>query len=558
MSLSSEPPPIPSAYAGRWVALVRGQVVAQAETREAAFLAARAIRPKEPLDLIFMSETPSIFNSPLLQTLRQHLPADLPVYLVGGALRDSILGRETHDLDFAVPKDALKLARKLADQLSAAFYPLDQDNDTARLVIIRSDGARDILDFAGFRGETLEDDLRGRDFTVGAVALDLHSGQIHDPLGGLADLRAKRLRACAETSLADDPVRILRAIRLAGAYRLKIDAPTRQQMKASVAGLAAISAERIRDEFLKILAGPQPDTALRALEMLGVLPYILPELSALKGVEQSPPHVQDVWSHTLSVLRHLENILDLLGPQYDEQKSNADLYNGLLVLKLGRYRAQLAEHLAQKLNLERPLRALLFLAALYHDAEKPATRTVEPGGRIRFFDHDDKGAQTILRRAIALRLSNDEMDRVKAVVAHHMRIHAYTDSLRRGQSLSRRTIYRFFREAGPAGVDIVLHSLADLRATYEHGLPQEVWAAELDICRALLEAYWETPEQVVRPPQLLNGNDLIHELGLTPGRQIGQLLEAIRESQVEGQITSRAEALDFARRWLQEKKGIKK
>jgi len=532
------------------VALAKGQVVAQGQTRESAFLAARAIRPKEPLELRYMHETLPIFDTPLMRQLREHLPAGQAIYLVGGAVRDAILGREVHDLDFAVSQNALKLAKTLADKLPAAFYPLDPENDTARLVIIHEDGARDILDFAGYRGKSLEDDLRGRDFSLNAIALDLHSGEVLDPLGGLADLRAKRLRACAETSMRDDPVRILRAVRQAASYGLTIDKPTREQMKAAVPGLDAVSLERNRDEILKILAGPQPDTALRALDMLGVLPHILPELSTMKGVTQSPPHVQDVWSHTLSVLRHLETILDLLAPQYNEEKSNADLYNGLLVLKLGRYRTQLTEHLAQKLNTDRPLRALLFLAALYHDIEKPATRTVEESGRIRFFTHEDKGAQTILRRAIALRLSNDEMDRLKLIIAHHMRIHAHTDRLRKGQPITRRAIYRFFRDTGPAGVDVILHSLADVRATYETTLPQEHWVAELDICRALLEAYWETPEEVVRPPQLLNGNDLMTELGLKPGRQIGQLLEAIRESQAEGQFSSREEALAFAREWL--------
>ena len=380
---SSEHPLIPSAYAGRWVALVKGRVVAQGQTREAAFLAARAIRPKEPLDVVFMSDTLSIFHSPLMFLMRQHMPKDRPVYLVGGAVRDAVLGRPVHDLDFAVPSDALRLARTLADKLSAAFYPLDEENDTARLVIIHTVGERDILDFAGFRGKTLEDDLHGRDFTLNAVALDLHSGELLDPLGGLADLRAKRLRACSDTSLSDDPVRILRAVRQAAAFGLTIDPATRQQMKSAAPALVSVSAERVRDEILKILAGPQPDTSLRALDMLGVLPHVLPDLGAMKGVEQSPPHVQDVWSHTLSVLRHLESILDLLGPQYNEQKSNADVYNGLLVLKLGRYRAQLAEHLSQKLNTDRPLRALLFLAALYHDVEKPSTRTVEESGRQR-------------------------------------------------------------------------------------------------------------------------------------------------------------------------------
>ncbi len=558
MSTPAALPPIPSAYAGRWIALVKGQIVAQGETRETAFLAARAIRPKEPLEVVYMPEFPEIFNSPLLLLVRENLPADQPLYLVGGAVRDALLGKPVHDLDFAVPKGALRLAKTLADKLQAAFYPLDEENDTARLIVIHPDGTRDILDFAGFRGVNLEDDLRGRDFTLNAIAFDLHSAKLIDPLGGAADLRAKRLRACAETALSADPVRIVRAVRQAAALGLTIEPATRQWMKSAVSGLSQVSAERLRDEILKILAGPQPDAALRALDLLGVLPYLLPELEALKGIQQSAPHVQDVWAHTLSVLRHLEGLLDVLGPQYNEQKSNADLHNGLLVLKLGRYRTQLAQHLAQRLNPDRSLRSLLFLAALYHDVEKPATRTVEQSGRVRFLDHDQKSAQTVLRRAIALRLSNDEMDRVKTIVANHMRVHLHSDRQRKEQPISRKAIYRFFRDTGPTGIDIILHSLADLRATYEHSLPQEIWVAELDVARALFEAYWDSPDQIVHPPQLLNGDDLLQELHLTPGREIGQLLETIRENQAESHLTNRAEALAFARGWLQGHKDTKK
>ena len=546
--------PISPAYAGRWVALVKGRVVAQGETREAAFLAARAIRPKEQLDLVFMSESLAVFHSPLVLLLRDNIPVDQPIYLVGGAVRDALLARPIHDLDFAVSGGALRLAKALADKLSAAFYPLDEENDTARLVIIHADGTRDILDFAGFRGDTLEDDLRGRDFTLNAVALDLHTGQILDPLEGLQDLRAKRLRACSETSLSEDPVRILRAVRQAAAFGLTIDSQTRQWMKDAVPGLGSVSPERLRDEILKILSGPQPDTALRALDLLGVLPHLLPELEAMKGIQQSAPHVQDVWSHTLSALRHLEGILDVLAPQHDAEKANSDLFNGLLVTHLGRYRAQLAEHFARQINTDRSLRSLLFFAALYHDVEKPSTRTVEESGRIRFFEHDDKGAQTALRRAIALRLSNDEMDRVKAIVAHHMRVHGFTDRLLRGNLVTRKAIYRYFRDTGPAGIDIVLHSLADMRATYEQTLPQDSWKAALDASRTLFEAYWEKTEEIIRPPQLINGDDLIKELHMSPGREIGQILETIRENQAAGILSSREAALAFASGWLQGRK----
>jgi poly(A) polymerase len=541
------PDPVLSPYCGRWVALVRGKIVAQGETREQVFQSARLSRRKEQPEIRFMPSMP--VNSPVLEAVRALLPADLPVYLVGGAVRDAVLGRVTHDLDFATPK-GLKLAKKVADGLPAAFFPLDEAFDTARVVLQNPNGSREILDFAGYRGDSLEADLRGRDFTINAVAMDIHTGAVIDPLGGIADLRAKRIRACSETALSDDPIRILRAVRQAAAFDFSIDPETRKLMKAAVPLLPKISPERQRDELFKMLEGPKPDASIRALELLGVFPHLLPELPAMKGVEQSAPHVHDVWTHTLAVLRHLEGILGVLSPKYAEDKGNADLMNGLLALRLGRYRQQIGEHLASTLNTDRSARALLFFAALYHDVDKPQTKSIEESGRIRFLGHDEQGAQTAVRRGMALHLSNDELDRLKLIIRHHMRVHAHTSRKEAAQEISRRAIYRFFRDTGEAGIDLILLALADTRATFDHTLTQEHWAATLDVCRTLLEAWFEKADEIVKPPSLLNGDDLINELKLKPGPEIGKLLEAIRETQAAGKLSTREEALAFARGWL--------
>jgi tRNA nucleotidyltransferase/poly(A) polymerase len=537
-----------SPYAGRWVALVRGKVIAQGATQTEALNAARASRPKENAEIVYMLP---ILDTPLLKSVRDALPADQPLYLVGGAVRDALLGRPTHDLDFAVPSGALKLARGLANRLGGAFFPLDEQNDTARIVIQREDGTRDILDFAGFRGPSLEADLRGRDYTVNALAMDIRTGQAIDPLGGLQDLREKRLRACSETSCTDDPIRVLRAVRQAAAFGLTITPETRALMKAAVPLLTRVSPERQRDELFKILDGPKPDASVRVLELLGVLPVLLPELPALKGVVQSPPHVHDVWTHTLAVLRQLEGILLVLAPEYDEDKSNADLLNGMLSLRLGHYRQQIGAQLGATLNTDRSARALLFFAALYHDVCKPQTKSTEEGGRIRFLGHDEQGANVALRRGMALHLSNDELDRLKLIVRHHMRIHFHTNrKVSDGKDPSRKSIYRFFRETSAAGIDLILLALADLRATYEQTLTQESWSAALDVCQIFLEAWYEKPAEVIAPPSLVNGNDLMTELKMKPGREIGELLELIKEEQVMTHLSTRQEALAFARGWL--------
>jgi poly(A) polymerase len=534
-----------ASYAGRWVARVHGKIIAQGGTPEQALRAAQLSRYKEKPEIIFM---PSSFQlHPLIEKVKSVFPADQPIHLVGGAVRDMLLGRLSPDLDFALPSNCIPLARKVADSLKADFMILDEQRDTGRVIVKDQDGIRTFLDFGAYRGLNLEEDLRGRDFTVNALAYDLQAGAIIDPLEGAQDVRSKIIRACSSTSMSDDPVRILRAVRMAAGFGFRIEKGTREFMKRSVAGLARVSPERLRDELFKILAGPKPDASMRALEMLGVLPHFLPELVPLKGVKQSAPHVYDVWTHTLAVLGSLEDILAALQIGYSAEHTN-DMRTGLLTLRLGRYREQFADHFARFLNTDRSLCSLLFFAALYHDVGKPETRIVDENDRIRFFDHEIKGAVMAEERARIFNLSNDEIDRLQKIIKNHMRVHFHASRLEgEKQAPSRKAIYRFFRDSGEAGVDLILLALADVRGTQANTITQDTWVAYLDLARILLENYWERPEEVVSPPHLVDGHDLMNELGLKPGPSLGQLLEIIRENQAAGKIENREQALSFAR-----------
>src|SRR5215216_6745469 len=277
-----------SPYAGRWVARLNGKIIAQGGTPEQALRAAQTSRHKERPEIVFM---PLSFSySPLIDKVRDALP-NQEVFLVGGAVRDLLLNRLSPDFDFAVPSNGISLARRVANALKADFMVLDHERDTGRVIVTEPDGSRTFLDFATYRGENLEADLRARDFTMNAIAFDLQGQSLIDPLNGASDLRAKLIRACSLTSLQDDPVRTLRAVRQAAAFGFKIHADTRRAMKESAHLLPRISPERLRDELFKILEGPKPDASIRALEMLGVLPHILPELSALKGLVQPGPHI---------------------------------------------------------------------------------------------------------------------------------------------------------------------------------------------------------------------------------------------------------------------------
>lgn len=483
----------------------------------------------------------------LLALVRRNAPAGQPVYLVGGCVRDGLLGLPVHDLDFCLAQDALELGRRVADSLGAAFYPLDRDRGIARVLIQQPEG-RLALDFADFQAESLEADLRGRDFTFNAIAINLAQPEsLIDPLDGANDLVQKILRTCSPASLAEDPVRILRGVRLAVSLELRMPAETRLQMRQALATLSRVSPERLRDELFRILENPQPVVALRMLDILGALPAILPELADLKGVTQAPPHIYDVWEHTLEVTSSLPVLWNILAPRHNPETS-ASWMAGMVSLRLGRYRAQLSEHLGASFVPDRSRRGLLLLAALYHDSGKPQTRQEEATGRIRFFEHEQASAVLARQRGQALRLSIPEIDYLESVVRHHLRPLLLAQT---GAPPTRRAIYRFFRSTNSAGVDICLHALADTLATYGPGLPQDSWADLLEVVRQLLEAWWENPAQV-RPTPLLTGDDVIQAFSMSPGRQVGALLEALLEAQASGEIQNRQEALTFGRRWLDE------
>jgi putative nucleotidyltransferase with HDIG domain len=548
-------------YAGRWVARLRGRIIAQGGTPEQAHRAAQS-RYKEAPEISFMPINFPITFPPILESVRAALPDGLIVYLVGGAVRDALLGRRIHDLDLVMEQDAIKTARRVANSLSRAgtgtitkadFYALDTERDTGRVIVTSEDGTRTLMDFAAFRGPNLEADILGRDFTLNAIAINLSDNTIHDPLGGAMDLKEKRLRACSPSTFKDDPVRILRGVRLAANFGFSILPETRQGMKEAAGLMGNISPERVRDELIRLLDGLQPAACLRALDLLGALDKILPELTALKGVEQPAPHVHDVWEHTLATLSHLEGVLTALAPDYNPETAS-DLFNALMVLRIGLYRQQISDIFSTPLTADRSLRSLLFLAALYHDVAKPQTKKLDEEGQLRFWNHDQQGAEMAASRGHVLAMSNDEMTRLETVIRNHMRILFHTNRLlREGKPPSRRAVYRFFRDTGPAGVDACLLALADMRATYELILPQEAWAAALDVVRLMLENWFEKPAETIAPTPLVDGDDLKRELELQPGKIIGDLLEALREAQAMGEVSTREQAMELARQILNNK-----
>jgi poly(A) polymerase len=539
------------AYAGRWIACIREQVIGQGGTPEQALHAAQASRFKEIPQITYIPPIPPLQINPFLERIAARFAPDFPVYLVGGAVRNALLNRPVSEMDFVLPEHAIKHARKIADHFNGAFYILDQERDYGRVLIPQPDGKRLVLDFAPLQGINLEEDLKNRDFTINALAVGIHPPYpLYDPWGGAPDLHARRLRTCSPGSFRDDPIRILRGIRFSLQFDVRPDKETKERMRAEIGLIQDASAERLRDELFHLLESRKPAAAIKILDSLDALQYCLPELCELHGLEQTAPHILDAWQHTLEVGNQLEKILDVLDPRVDVDKTS-NLQMGLISLKLGRYRKHISDHLQQDLVEWRSIRALIFLAAFYHDCGKPFCQEMGQDGAIRYINHELVGADLVTRRGTQLQLSNNEIKRLQLIVRNHMRPLWLAQT---GSLPSRRAKFRFFTDTGSAGVDICLLSLADTLATYGYTLPADVWQHHVEVVRSLLEAWWEHKEEEISPSLYVDGNDLIDELKIKPGPVIGELLDEIKEAQAIGEITNRRQALELAHKILNGKR----
>jgi len=457
---------------------------------------------------------------PAAAALLRVLGAPPGAALVGGAIRDTVLGRAVADVDVAVPSGALDLARRCAERLAGTCVVLDAERGAARVV---TDGGL-TLDLTDFRAPSLEGDLAARDFTVDALAVPLAPllargrAAIVDPTGGLADLKARRLRPAGAGVLADDPLRALRGVRLEATLGLRLTPAAARAARLAAPGLRRVSPERVRDELLGLLALPETARALRRADALGLLGVVLPEVEAMRLTKQPAPHRFNVLEHSLRAVAGCDRLLarlDALAP----------------------YGEELAAHVAEPLGGGARRGAALKLAALLHDVSKPETRRrVE--GRVRFFEHDVLGARRA--RAIGERLRLPE--RVTAVVERVVRHHLRPMHLGHAAAITLRARYRFYRDLREDTRDLLLLVLADAAAV-TGASPLATWR-RAGVVRELFAGWREQREAQTRPA-LLRGEDVMARFSLQPGPRVGWLLAQAREAQDLGRVRSREEALAF-------------
>ena len=484
-----------------------------------------------------------------------------PIWLVGGAVRDWLIGRANHDLDLIVPEGGIRLARAVATAFGGGFFVLDRERDVGRAVLRDENGQALYVDVARLRAPSLPDDLAYRDFTVNAIAVDLQDGDLSliDPTGGRADLERRLLRVVSDASFRDDPLRMLRAVRLVAEMGFRLEEATAGLIRRDGALLATVAVERVRDELVRIVTAPGAWRHLRLLAALGLLSYTLPEAAALVGVTQSAPHYLDVFDHTRSVMAHAEGILALLwpaGPYGLPQTVSGDPvlicapedWAGLAGL-LSPYADILRSQLMEPLASGHTRRDWYLWAALAHDWGKVATRSSGPDARVHFYEHDRQGGSLAESRARALAFAAGEVSYLRRMVAEHMR-YAF---MVRDYPPGRRALYHYFRATGAFSLDCLLLGLADKMSTRVTPVPRadqsEWWQRQLDVAGLILRSHEQGGAPSERgtlvnphPTPFLDGREIMARFGLPPGPYVGRLLEGLREAQGVGEVTTVAEA----------------
>lgn len=451
------------------------------------------------------------------------------VWAVGGIIRDAAVGRAVTDIDLITDKDPVELADRFAIKHGLGYVVLDDARRIARIVTGEKRQFK-TMDVALMQGGSIDGDLRKRDFTINAVAarFDGNGFTIHDPLGGLADLESKTLHPVSQTSMRDDPIRILRARRFEISHNLT-PSPQIQSMVADVAPLlASVAGERISQELFHIFREPFSHNAMKAMDRDWSLDFVFPELSPTRSAPQNKWHHLDVFSHSIETLRQLEKIL----------ANSPDWMTQWLPLIGGSLNEEVAAGWRR--------REILKIAVLLHDVGKPGSSGLSGEGDITFYGHEKGGENLAIHAANRLRLPGAVRNGLGTLVKNHLRPF---NAIHEG-ALSERSLYRFHRDLGKWTIPALIHAVADAMATQGPAVTEQrrlaEWAASVKAFDYIQRAL-NTPQP--REP-LLDGHDIMKVFNLPQGELIGRLIALVTEARALGEVSSRGEAVALVEREL--------
>jgi poly(A) polymerase len=443
-------------------------------------------------------------------------------YIIGGSIRDLLLDRIPTDYDIAVTGNPKKFAENMAKNISGRLFEMGKPGQ----MIIRVVSKDNIFDITSLNGSFIEDDLKKRDFTINAMAYDLSSGEIIDCLGGLRDLADKKVRMVSTDVFKKDPIRLIRAYRIAACLNFEIESRTASRISDYAKLIHHSAGERIREEIFKMLGTSKSYRYLSQMADAGLLTAIFPDLDRLKGCIQNSRHLYDVFEHTMKAYLHLETLLN------DPGKILPDT-----CIQIRRY-------------LDEEKTVLLKYAILLHDMGKPRAKTIDNGGEVHFYGHSRKSADLAQKVNQKLRLSNREKRFVDFIIRNHLNPLFLFTALQK-KTLTHKGVTRFFKKCGDNTPALLLHAIADIMAKGDK--PNQTHKAFIGFVKEMIHHFFHSFKPRITEPPLITGRDLIHEFGLIPSPLFKRILNLVQEEKLTNKIKSRSEALAWVREYLDSK-----
>jgi len=448
------------------------------------------------------------------------LPKTKGAYIVGGSVRDLLLGKLPADYDIAVIENPKTFAEKIAKKTSGRLVELGKPGQMLFRVVSKNY----VYDISPIAGASIEDDLLKRDFTINALAWDLSSKRVIDCVDGQKDIADRKIRMVSKTVFQKDPIRLIRAYRISATFDFNIEPQTNAAIKNNAQLLQTSAGERIRSELFKILAASNSYYFLSQMAKTDVLQAIFPELTDLQTCFQNKYHLFDVFKHTMKAYSHLETILNdchnFLPEAYGQFKPCTDTFKG----------------------------ALLKCSILLHDIGKPLARTIDKKGNIHFYGHGKKSADMTKNIVHRLRFSNHEASYIDFIIRNHIRP-LFLFIAHQNKTITQKGITRFFLKCGKYAPDLLIHTMADIKGKGNKN--DERNEAFINFAKEMVKYYFSYFQPEKSKPSLITGRDLINNFALTPSPLFKKILRRVEEARISKKIKNKDEAMALVKKILE-------
>jgi poly(A) polymerase len=450
----------------------------------------------------------------MIQFNKNILPRLKGTYIIGGSVRDLLLGRTPTDYDIAVTGNPEQFAKKLIAKSNGHLVRLGKPGQ----MIVRVISDDIIFDITSLNGTSIEENLNQRDFSINAIAYDLYSVKIIDCLGGLQDLANKKIRMISKEIFKKDPVRLIRAYRIGACLNFEIEAKTATAIKSNAKLLKNTAGERIRVELFTMLGTSTSYLYLSQMATSGLLTATFPDLDRLKGCFQNHHHHFDVFEHTMRAYGHLETLLNDPGKILPDTSAKIHQY----------------------IHKNKP--ALIKCAILLHDIGKPLMKTLDSSGKCHFYGHARKSADMAQKISQRLRFSNHERQFIDGMIRNHMKPLSLFTAFEK-KTLTQKGITRFYKKCGGYVPALLLAAIADTKAK-QNTLNDKNKAFKSFLKKMIFDFFYHYQPLKDELP-LITGRDLIHVFGLTPSPLFRKILDLVDDAKLTKTITNRSEALEL-------------